>query len=118
MKLIELQPQFLRYERGVDDVVHMVHVDAIEQAQGITFLCPKCFAANGGTRGTHGVICWSRARGTPDDALPGPGRWKLDGTGYHDLSLNADPPATARSVLLTGGCGWHGYVTAGEVTDA
>jgi hypothetical protein len=38
------------------------------------------------------------------------------GTGFDDLTLNADPPGTARSVLLTSGCGWHGFVNNGEVT--
>lgn len=84
------------------------------EAQGISFLCPKCFAENKGPRGTHSVICWSRSRGVPEDATPGPGRWKLDGTSFDDLTLNADPPSTARSVQLTGGCGWHGFITNGE----
>ncbi len=87
---------------------------ALAEASGVKFLCPKCFAANNGPVGTHAVICWSRSRGVPDDATPGPGRWRLDGTGLHDLTLNADLPSGARSVLLIGGCGWHGFVTNGE----
>jgi hypothetical protein len=39
----------------------------------------------------------------------------MDGTGYDDLTLNGDPPGSARSVLLTGGCNWHGFITDGEV---
>jgi hypothetical protein len=70
---------------------------------------------NGGKVGTHGVICWSESAGTPADAIPGPGRWKLVGTGLHDLTLDGDG-GRSRSVLLTGGCGWHGFVTSGEVT--
>jgi hypothetical protein len=139
MRLTDLQPQFLRHEvrmetyqvvdgdpdtwreRGCPtrDVtgprMYMPMVDKIEEAQGVEFLCPKCFAANGGPVGTHIVVCWSRSRGVPDDASPGPGRWMLDGTGYSDLTLNADPPGGARSVLLTAGCGAHFHVTAGEV---
>lgn len=117
MKLTELEPQFLRHEEREGSAYH-VHVDSLAEAQGIWFLCPKCFAANGGPVGTHGVICWSRSRGAPESAVPGPGRWTLEGTGYHDLTLNGDPPGAARSVLLTGGCGWHGHVTKGEVTHA
>lgn len=90
---------------------------AFAAAQGVDFLCPKCFAANGGAVGTHRVICWSRSRGVPDDVTPRPGRWLLVGTSIDDLTLNADPPSTARSVLLTSGCGWHGFVTAGNVTS-
>jgi len=82
----------------------------------VEFLCPKCFVANRGRAGTHAVICWSRSRGIADDVTPGPGRWSLRGTGFHDLTLDGD--GGSRSVLLSGGCGWHGYVTDGLVTDA
>lgn len=145
MRLTDLDPQFLRYEVRIkehefhkDDgymsqpghahtdacwekrtgpSVYMPYADKIEDAQGVEFLCPKCFAANGNSsRGTHGVICWSSSRGVPDDATPGPGRWRLVGTGYHDLSL-MEEPGKSRSVLLTGdGCKWHGFVTNGEIT--
>lgn len=89
-------------------------VPRIEDAQGVWFACPKCYAANGGLKGTHMVICWSRSRGVPDDVEPKPGRWSLHGTGLDDLTLNGDPPGGARSVLLTSGCGWHGFVTSGD----
>lgn len=128
MRLAELEPQFLRYGRrwGEPDGTfieagwRITHhsVDTLAEAQGVEFLCPKCFAANGGPVGTHIVICWSRSRGTPEDARPGPGRWTLEGTGFDDLTLNGDAinGGGARSVLLQGGCGWHGFVTNGEVT--
>ena len=140
MKLIELSPRFLRYEKRLDtwtevdrqpspgetseSVPHHVvtamrafwpFANGIEDAMGIEFLCPKCFSANNGPVGTHVVICWSSSRGVPDDATPGPGRWRLVGTGYHDLSL-MEEPGKSRSVLLLGGCAWHGFVTNGEVT--
>lgn len=113
MKLRDLEAEFLRYEVRPDGIF-FVHVETIAEAQGVEFLCPKCFAANGGAIGTHGVVCWSRSRGVPDSAEPGPGRWSLVGTGLDDLTLNADPPSTARSVQLNGGCAWHGFVTAGD----
>lgn len=140
MRLTDLEPQFLRYEEKLDtwEVVdrqpnpgedlssvphHMVtamrgfwpFVDKIEEAQGIEFLCPKCFAANGGRVGTHAVVCWSSSRGVPDKVAPGPGRWALRGAGYHDLTLDAEP-GKSRSVLLLGGCAWHGFITNGEAT--
>jgi hypothetical protein len=111
-KLTELEAQFLRYEPDGDrKIMRPVLIKA--EAHGVMFLCPKCFAANGGAVGTHRVICWSRSAGTPEDAAPGPGRWKMDGAGLADLTLNADPPSAARSVLLTSGCDWHGFVTDG-----
>jgi hypothetical protein len=131
MKLTDLEPRFLRWEkRWVEEEivdgrvinpagwrVYHPHAEAIQDAQGILFLCPACFAKNGGPVGTHAVLCWSRSRGVPDEATPGPGRWTIEGTGVHDLTLNGDPPGNARSVLLTGpGCQWHGFITNGEVT--
>lgn len=149
MRLTDLDPQFVRREvkqqmvthlkDGVDPlnynretdfvtderpVVYQVRVDTIQEAQGIRFVCPKCYIANNGLMGTHGVVCWSSSRGVPDDAQPGPGRWSLQGTGYNDLTLGEEP-GKSRSVLLHGQCkepdgsmgpGWHGFVTNGDVT--
>jgi hypothetical protein len=116
MRLLKLDPSFLRYEQRIDGV-YFVRVESIGEAQGIEFLCPKCFTAHGGPIGTHRVICWSRSAGAPDNARPAPGRWRLAGTNFDDLTLEAEPGMT-RSVLVIGGCAWHGYVTAGEVSDA
>lgn len=118
MRLRELEPQFIRHRTDEQGRQYQAPVLTIEEAQGIRFLCPLCYAANGGPIGTHGVVCWSRSRGVPDDVSPGPGRWALRGTGYDDLTLDGDSPAGpgtgARSVLLTGGCAWHGFITNGE----
>lgn len=114
MRFLDLEPYFIRWE---DERVYRC-VETLAEAQGVSFLCPKCFAENGGPRGTHQILCWSRSRGTPEAAQPGPGRWALVGTGLADLTLNADPPGTARSVQLTGGCSWHGFITNGEATTA
>lgn len=114
MKLTDLDAEFLRMGEAPGSL-RTVH--SLDEAQGVEFLCPLCFVKNGGRQGTHHVICWSRSRGVPDEVTPGPGRWKMDGTGLHDLTLNADPPSGMRSVHLTGGgCGWHGFVTNGEAT--
>lgn len=127
MKLIDLEPQFLRYERRacepnvwIDGVLsdkpyrELFHyVDRLAEADGINFLCPKCFAANGSEVGTHGVICWFEGK-VPDDVQPNPGRWNPVGTGYTDLSFV--PGKKSNSVLLLGGCAWHGFITNGEVT--
>jgi hypothetical protein len=85
-------------------------------AQGIIFLCPKCYAANSGPVGTHSVICWFRGRGVPDDLDPRPGRWTPAGTGLDDLTFVPGDPPMAVSVLLAAGCGWHGFVRDGEAT--
>ncbi|MDE2470651.1 MAG: hypothetical protein KGL35_18385 [Bradyrhizobium sp.] len=109
MKLYELKAEFVRLTDGNN----FRRVDSIAEAQGVMFLCPLCYAANNGSRGTHSVICWSRSRGVPDDIDPKPGRWVLKGTGLDDLTLDGEA-GQSRSVLLLGGCGWHGFVTNGE----
>lgn len=116
MKFVDLEPKWLRVEKREDGVFFVPSDKA--SAHGLRFLCPKCFTANNGRSGTHQVICWSRARGAPDDVNPLPGRWTFDGTGFDDLTFNGDPPGSARSVQLNGGCNWHGHVTNGEVTEA
>lgn len=108
MRLIDLEPQFLKLGDGRT----YEHVDDYRQADGIRFLCPKCFAANKGAVGTHMVLCWKP--GVPADLDPKPGRWNMVGTSYENLSLsNSD---RSSSIMLMSGCQWHGYVTNGEVT--
>ncbi len=104
-KLTDLDATFVRLtdpERG-----DFQEVEASADAQGVMFDCPKC--------GAHSIICWSSSRGVPDHVGPKPGRWRLDGTGLHDLTLNEEP-GKSRSVLLTAGCKWHGFVTNGDAT--
>lgn len=88
-----------------------VRVNALAEADGVGFLCPKCFAANGGAIGTHQVICWFEGK-VPDDAFPGPGRWNPTGTGLDDLTFV--PGKRSQSVALIGGCAWHGFVANGD----
>jgi hypothetical protein len=114
VRFLDLEPRFIR-SMSSDGTLRMV--DRIDDAQGVVFLCPKCFEKNRGPEGTHRIVCWSRSRGVPDHVPPGPGRWRLDGHNLGDLSLNADDPSPDRSVKLSGGCGWHGFITHGVVTS-
>ena len=112
MRLTELQPKFLTIE---SEKVVRTHDDFAE-AQGVSFLCPKCFVENGGSVGTHQVWCWFRGRGVPDDYNPKPGRWTPQGTGYDDLTFVPGDPPMPVSVQITSGCMWHGHVNHGEVS--
>lgn len=106
MKLVDLDPFFLKW---ISDVEH--HTDAtFAEADGVMFLCPKCWVANSGAVGTHAVICWKPH--VPQSTVPGPGRWEHKGTGFADLTLFA----ASSSILLTDGCRWHGFITNGEVS--
>lgn len=108
LRLTELEPQFMQR----NDDTHFTYVDSISEADGIIFLCPLCFENNNKSNiGVHMIICWNLS--VPQTTEPTPGRWNLIGTGYKDLSLQAD----SSSILLTGdGCKWHGFITNGEVT--
>lgn len=105
MRLVDLEPTFLKV---LNDGAHSMAVP-FSEADGIMFLCPLCFAANGGRVGTHMVICWRPC--VPQTVSPVPGRWEFEGTGFTDLTLVAG----SSSILLMSGCRWHGYVRNGEV---
>ncbi len=111
MRLVELEP---RFQRIVEPGKRWQEVDTLAEAQGVMFLCPKCWRSNGGPVGTHAVVCWFLDRGVADSETPGPGRWRGLGTSLEDLTLEAG----SSSILLTGGCQWHGFIRNGEVTDA
>jgi hypothetical protein len=112
MRLKDLEATFLQI---LDDKTYQMYV-SLAEAHGVQFLCPKCFAANDGKVGTHYVICWFRNRGVPDDLTPKPGRWTPSGTDIDDLTFVPGEPPMAVSILLTSGCGWHGYVSNGDAT--
>jgi hypothetical protein len=115
MKLRDLDATFLRIlpdaELSPGEQGHHVFHEQEERAgaDGVMFLCPKCYAANGGPVGTHAVICWFV--GVSQDFPPQPGRWEPNGETLDDLTFTG--PAAA-SVLLQGGCGWHGFVRNGD----
>lgn len=124
MKLTDLEPEWvsriIRHEevlttsgKVMRDQEYHGHPATLAEAQGVLFLCPKCFAKNSGSVGTHSVICWFRDRGIPDDAEPSPGRWMPSGTGFHDLTLTPSVDLTERGKAPDE---WHGFVTNGEVT--
>lgn len=130
MKLLDLSPQFYRCEirnekrtqvvgdpltwksgDPTEEVIkpceYHIRVDTLVEAQGIMFTCP-C--------GDHQVLCWFYGKGVPDEATPGPGRWSVLGTSYHDLTLGPGPSGKSSIQLLGEGCKWHGHVINGSVT--
>lgn len=111
MKLKDLDATFLKVGEIDEEGGRSFNTDAaFAEADGVMFLCPKCYAANGGKVGTHSVICWFAGR-VMDDLDPKPGRWNPQGTGLDDLTF---VPPGAVSVQLLGGCGWHGFVRNGS----
>lgn len=89
------------------------YVDELKDADGIIFLCPKCFP-DIKKSGCHSVICWFEGK-VSDDVYPRPGRWTPAGTGLDDLTFVPGAKFKAVSVALGGGCcGWHGFVKNGR----
>lgn len=109
MKLSELNPVFLKI---LDEKNWQWEGVSKAEADGIMFLCPKCFEAHRGPVGTESVICWRPH--VPQTINPVPGRWEMDGTGFDDLTLCAG----SSSVLLMGGCNAHFFIRNGEVVMA
>ena len=112
MKLRDLDARLVSYQAGPPEI-HK-HIDALAEADGLMFLCPKCYGANGGPVGTHSVLCWFVGK-VPDGIDPKPGRWTPAGTGLDDLSF-VPGAGRSNSVLLTSGCGWHGFVQNGDAS--
>lgn len=78
-------------------------------AFGVMFLCPKCFADNGGEVGTHSVIVPFADRGVPTGFMPTMPRWSATGETLETLT-------TKPSIAIQGGCGWHGWITDGDAS--
>lgn len=99
---------------GGFDTDVMVTVATLAEAQGLWYLCPLCFTKNGGPKGTHFVTTWFAGRGAPDRLGKNKAgktvRWTLGAksTGLDDLALTP-------SILLQGGCNWHGFIGSSGV---
>lgn len=88
-------------------------VATVAEADGITFLCPKCFTENSGSVGTHSVHVYFEGRGVPSAlGVNGEGktvRWRVKaGTTIDDLAIEP-------SIQLIGGCAWHGFIGHSDV---
>lgn len=117
MRLVDLEPEFVRYrtDTGPSGVRQILSPAAnLAEAQGVMFLCPVCFARNGGSVGTHLIAVTFHGRGATDDQGSRgrggqPSRWHATGSSAEDLTL------TPSIDLGPGGCGWHGFITNGDV---
>jgi hypothetical protein len=117
MRLTELEPEWVRYETKADGYNSVrewtIPVNSLSEAQGMWFLCPACFKANNGSVGTHSIDVTFSGRGALDSQgshgkTDKPTRWNVSGSGFDDLTL-------APSILIEGGCKWHGFIVKGEV---
>src|SRR6266852_6001657 len=86
------RPQDVPTRRVTGMKEHAWPVAMLAEAHGVRFLCPICFAKNGGNIGTHHVEVTFAGRGVPDHlgshAEDGSAsRWEPTGTGLADLTL-------------------------------
>ena len=109
MKLATLKARLISYWEK-EGKAHFQEVEKLSEADGVIFLCPRCFETNKGTVGTHSVICWFRDR-VPDHVRPGPGRWEPSGEGLDDLTLSPSVDLSRGD-----GCQWHGFVRSGDAS--
>lgn len=104
MKLAELNARLMKL--NPDNSMHQV--ETVADADGVLFLCPKCYRENNGPAGTHSIMCWFSK--VPVDRPVGNGRWNPVGHDINDLTF-VGPGAF--SILLLSGCGWHGFIKDG-----
>jgi len=102
MRLAELEPKWLYEADGKTGGFRSRNDAPMTDAQGVRFRCPKC--------GGHSVLIWFEGRGVPEQLRPRP-RWKATGTSVADLTLTP-------SILIRAPCGWHGFVTNGQIVGA
>jgi hypothetical protein len=112
MKLAELEGQLYRY---VGDKTFK-EVKKLADADSVMFLCPKCFAANGGAQGTHSIRVDFAGKGVPAEVCirnsqGQPVWWNASGDDISNLTLTP-------SILLLHDCAWHGFVTSGGIVNA
>jgi len=90
------------------------HVATLAEADGVWFLCPKCFIANKGAVGTHSVMAGFAGRCPPgsytQDLDGNDTRWQVSGTGLDDLALSPSIHLVCKPPVPSGVCQWHGFV--------
>jgi hypothetical protein len=115
VRLVDLQPKWLRYwTNDFGDRDGHEHVPTMQEANGLRFYCPQCTEINKGFTGTHQVLLWRAECGVPEDVFP-QGHRVFVGTSFKNLTVDA-PVGKSRSILLLGGCQWHGHIDNGMVT--
>lgn len=94
------------------DTFHFVN--ELNQSDGISFLCPKCFP----TPAAHSVHVYFYGRNVPDRLGKNKDgntvRWSIiGGSGLDDLQLT--PSIMMQVPAECGGCEWHGFIGSSGV---
>lgn len=108
MRLTKLNPSWVG--GGGDGVTRDGQSAPRRERVGVMFDCPcGCGTADDGQ--AVYVAFANPADGGPPYTSPGEPAWQRTGDTFETLTLT---PSILRS-KAKGGCGWHGFVTAGEV---
>lgn len=104
MKLIDLEPEYIRY---IEDGKMRI-VNSLSEAQGIEFYCPKSGC-------DHKINITFKDRGVLDNQGSHnkegkPTRWEVNGTDASNLT-------TLPSIHIKDTCGWHGFITKGIISS-
>ena len=114
MRLVpDLEGRFLKHEIS-DGKEGLLQVDTLAEADGVWFLCPKCFAENHGPVGTHMHMIGFAGRCPPGSYTKGSAgedtRWQVA-----DCSTCMEDLVLTPSIQAIGGCNWHGFVGSSGV---
>ena len=92
-------------------------VATVGEAHGVSFLCPKSYATNGGAKGTHSVYVFFA--GSPYAGRNKEGkevRWNVvSGSTIDDLSLKPSIQEQDEGMPADHQCNWHGFVGSSGV---
>ena len=105
MTLLELEPQWT--DAGGEGISHYGQPVPARHGIGVIFNCP-C--------GVCGTLCYVPFANPLDGSRPDGHRavWQRTGETFETLTLT---PSILRSTEQ-GGCGWHGFVTNGQIVHA
>lgn len=114
MRLIELHPAWIG--AGGPGIFNADNTPAMPRSGiGLMFDCPKgCPCDSEDHRVERHFVAFANPLDGGPPFEPGRPMWTRTGDDFETLTL----APSIHSVIEKGGCGWHGFITNGEVTGA
>lgn len=108
--LKQLKGRLLRF---YNDNLNFEEVKTLAEADGVQFICPKCFKEDPDAEYPHEVTLWFSSIGKLSEKIQGHPGWNKSGSSLEDLTF---VPPGAVSVLIKARCCWHGFVKNGTAS--